>query len=44
MTRRHRGGPSAVFRIAAPLLERAMRRANGKDLARLRELLERAVP
>jgi uncharacterized membrane protein len=43
MTLRNRGEPSAFFRIAAPLLERAMRRANGKDLARLRELLERGV-
>ena len=42
MTLRNRGGPSGFFRIAAPLLERAMRRANKKDLARLKTTLERA--
>jgi uncharacterized membrane protein len=43
MTLRNRGEPMGFFRIAAPLLERAMRRANGRDLARLRTLLERGV-
>ncbi len=41
MTLRNRGEPSAFFRIATPLLERAMRSANRKDLARVREYLER---
>ena len=41
MTLRNRGEPAGFFRIAAPLLEAAMRRANGRDLARLRNVLER---
>jgi uncharacterized membrane protein len=41
MTLRNRGEPSGFAGLAAPLLERAMRRANRKDLARLKELLER---
>jgi uncharacterized membrane protein len=40
MTLRNRGEPSGFSSLAAPLLERAMRRANRKDLARLKELLE----
>jgi uncharacterized protein YndB with AHSA1/START domain len=40
MTLRNRGEPSGFAGIAAPLLERAMRRANRKDLARLKEVLE----
>jgi uncharacterized protein YndB with AHSA1/START domain len=40
MTLRNRGNPSGFGRVAAPVLERAMRRATTKDLARLRELLE----
>jgi uncharacterized protein YndB with AHSA1/START domain len=40
MTLRNRGEPSGFAGVAAPLLERAMRRANRKDLARLKELLE----
>jgi uncharacterized membrane protein len=40
MTLRNRGQPSGFSSVAAPLLERAMRRANRKDLARLKELLE----
>jgi uncharacterized membrane protein len=40
MTLRNRGQPSGFSSVAAPLLERAMRRANRKDLARLKEVLE----
>jgi uncharacterized protein YndB with AHSA1/START domain len=40
MTLRNRGNPSSVFRFAAPVMERAMRRANTKDLARLKAMLE----
>jgi hypothetical protein len=38
MTLRNRGEPTGFFRIAAPLLEAAMRRANGRDPARLRNV------
>jgi hypothetical protein len=41
MTLRNRGNPSGFGRVAAPVLERAMRRATTKDLARLRAILER---
>lgn len=37
---RNRGQPTGFSRLAAPLIEAAMRRANGKDLARLKALLE----
>ena len=40
MTLRNRGEPSGFQRVAAPLMERAMRRANAKDLERLKRLLE----
>ena len=40
MTLRNRAEPSGFGRVAAPLMIRAMRRENGKDLARLKELLE----
>ena len=41
MTLRNRGNPASGFsRMAAPMLERAMRRATTKDLARLKALLE----
>ena len=40
MTLRNRGEPAGFSRVAAPFLERAMRRANRKDLARLKALLE----
>lgn len=40
MTLRNRGNPSGFSRVAAPMMERAMRRATTKDLARLKALLE----
>ena len=43
MTLRNRGEPAGFARVAAPLMEAAMRRANGKDLARLKRLLEDAA-
>jgi uncharacterized protein YndB with AHSA1/START domain len=42
MTLRNRGEPSGFFTIAAPLIATAMRRANRKDLDRLRQILEAA--
>ena len=41
MTLRNRGEPTGFARVAAPLMASAMRRANAKDLARLKEILER---
>ena len=41
MTLRNRGEPAGFKRVAAPLMARAMRRANEKDLARLKTILER---
>jgi uncharacterized protein YndB with AHSA1/START domain len=41
MTLRNRGEPAGFRAIAAPLMARAMRRANEKDLLRLKQLLER---
>jgi hypothetical protein len=40
MTLRNRGTPSGFSRLTAPLMARAVRRANGKDLRRLKTLLE----
>lgn len=40
MTLRNRGRPSGFGRMAAPMMIRAMRRANAKDLARLKGILE----
>ena len=42
MTLRNRGEPSGFKGVAAPLMARAMRRANEKDLAQLTALLESA--
>jgi uncharacterized membrane protein len=40
MRLRNRGEPSGFTAIAAPMLAAAMRRANGKDLSRLKSILE----
>ena len=40
MTLRNRGEPSGFGRVAAPVMAAAMRRANERDLARLKRLLE----
>jgi uncharacterized membrane protein len=40
MTLRNRGEPAGFARIAAAAMAKAMRRANEKDLARLKSLLE----
>ena len=42
MTLRNRGEPSGFARVAAPVMERAVRRATSKDLARLKAILESA--
>ena len=40
MTLRNRGRPTGFGMMAAPVMAGAMRRANAKDLARLKEILE----
>ena len=40
MTLRNRGEPSGFAKVAAPVMAGAMRRANQKDLRRLKALLE----
>jgi hypothetical protein len=40
ITLRNRGSPSGFSKIASPSMASAMRRANRKDLARLKEVLE----
>ena len=40
MTLRNRGEPSGFAGVAAPMMARAIRRANSKDLAALKEMLE----
>jgi uncharacterized membrane protein len=40
MVLRNRGRPSGFAKVATPMLEAAMRRANAKDLRRLKEILE----
>jgi uncharacterized protein YndB with AHSA1/START domain len=40
MRLRNRGEPAGFAKVAAPVMARAMRRANGKDLGRLKAILE----
>jgi uncharacterized membrane protein len=40
MKLRNRGEPAGFAKVGAPLMARAMRRANGQDLRRLKALLE----
>jgi hypothetical protein len=40
MTLRNRGEPAGFKRVAAPFMARAVQRANRKDLARLKAILE----
>jgi uncharacterized protein YndB with AHSA1/START domain len=42
MTLRNRGEPSGFSKVAAPVLKAAMRRANRKDLERVKSILEGA--
>lgn len=44
MTLRNTGSPSGFARFTGPVVERAMRRATTKDLARLKAVLESAPP
>ena len=41
MTLRNRGGPAGVSKLFAPVMAMAVRRANRKDMAQLRSVLER---
>jgi hypothetical protein len=40
VTLRNRGEPGGFFRLLAPFMARAIRQANGKDLAKLKSILE----
>lgn len=40
MTLHNAGEPSGFARVSAPMMERSMRRATNKDLARLKAVLE----
>ena len=44
MTLRNQGEPSGFGQLTAPVMARAMRRANRKDLQALKTLLENATP
>ena len=44
MALRNRGRPSGFAAVLRPVLQSSMRRANRKDLARLRSILEREAP
>lgn len=44
MTIRNRGEPSGFSKVAAPIMALAMRRANNKDLQRLKAILEAGGP
>lgn len=43
MTLRNQGEPAGFAKVTAPVMAAAMRRANNKDLARLKEILEAKV-
>lgn len=40
MTLRNRGEPTGFSKVVAPIMGKAMRRTNRKDLARIKEILE----
>jgi hypothetical protein len=42
MTLRNRGGPTGFAKLGTPVMASAMRRANRKDLERLKDILERS--
>jgi Polyketide cyclase / dehydrase and lipid transport len=44
MTLRNRGEPTGFAKLAAPMMASAIRRANRKDLRRLKQILERRAP
>jgi hypothetical protein len=44
MTLRNRGEPAGLAKVAAPAMAAAMRRANEKDLARLKRILSHSRP
>lgn len=44
MTLRNRGAPAGFSKLVAPMLAAAMRRANRKDLQRLKQILESPAP